>query len=263
MSDLYLTALYYVGAIWMRRWPACLVVAAVSIIGWTAVIQIPDSYQSSARIYVDTSNVLQPLLRGITVQNNMTAQARLMQKTLLTRPNLEEVARATDYDLTAPSPGEMDLLLEGLRNRTSVLATRENLFSIGYTDSKAQRAHDVVQALLAIFVEGNVGEKRRDLDAAQEFIEDQIEAYETKLREAENELAVFKQKNMNLLTGEGGYLGRAAVTQERLKRIELDGVRVSGSNASSRRSTLRSAMACCSSSSISSSRPWMTLARAR
>ena len=83
----------------------------------------------------------------------------------------------------------MDLLLEGLRNRTSVLATRENLFSIGYSDSEPQRAHDVVQALLAIFVESNIGENRKDLDFAQDFIEDQIEDYERKLQEAENELA--------------------------------------------------------------------------
>jgi polysaccharide chain length determinant protein (PEP-CTERM system associated) len=222
MYDLYLTALFYAGAIWKRRWPACLVAAVVSVIGWAGVILIPDSYQSSARIYVDTNNVLQPLMRGITVQNNMVAQVRLMQQILLTRPNLEEVARATDYDLTVSSPGAMDLLLEELRNRMSVLATRENLFSIGYTDSEAQRAHDVVQALLAIFVESNIGESRKDLDAAQDFIEDQIEDYERKLREAENELAVFQRKNMELLTGEGGYLGRATATQERLKLIELE-----------------------------------------
>ena len=222
MYDLYATAVYYVGAIWKRRWPACLVAAVVSVIGWIGVILIPDSYQSSARIYVDTTNVLQPLMRGITVQNNMAAQVRLMQQILLTRPNLEEVARATDYDLTASSPGEMDILLEELRNRTSVLATRESLFSIGYTDSEAQRAHDVVQALLAIFVESSIGQNRKDLDAAQDFIEDQIEDYERKLRKAENELAAFKQKNMELLTGEGGYLGRATFTQERLKLIELE-----------------------------------------
>ena len=222
MHDSYVTALYYVGAIWKRRWPACFVAAVVSVIGWTTVILIPDSYRSSARIYVDTSNVLQPLLRGITVQTNMAAQVLLMQKTLLTRPNLEAVARATDYDLTASSPGEMNVVLEGLRNRTTVRATRENLFFIGYTDSEAQRAHDVVQALLAIFVESNIGQSRKDLDVAQDFIEDQIEGYEKKLRKAENELAVFKQKNMELLTGEGGYLGRATVTQERLKLFELE-----------------------------------------
>ena len=222
MYDLYVTALYYVGAIWKRRWPACLVAALVSVVGWIGVIQIPDSYESSARIYVDTSNVLQPLLRGITVPNNMALQVRLMQQILLTRPNLEEVARATDYDLTASSPGAMNLLLEGLRNRTSVVASRQNLFFIGYTDTEAQRAHDVVQALLAIFVENSIGQNREDLDNAQDFIESQIEDYERKLRKAENELAAFKQKNMELLTGEGGYLGRATVTQERLKLIELE-----------------------------------------
>ena len=222
MYDLYVTALYYIGAIWKRRWPACLVAAMVSFIGWAAVILIPDTYRSSAQIYVDTSNVLQPLLRGLTVQYNMAAQVQLMQRTLLTRRNLEEVARATDLDLTVSSPGEMNLLLEELLSRISVSATRSNMFFIGYTDSDAQRAHDVVQAVLAIFVESNIGQNRRELVSAQDFIEDQIENYERQLQKAENELAVFKQKNMEMIAGEGGYLGRATVTQQRLKLIELE-----------------------------------------
>jgi len=222
MYDLYATALYYIGAIWKRRWSVCLVAAMVSVIGWTLVILIPDSYHSSARIYVDTSNVLQPLMRGITVQNNIALQVRLMMQTLLTRPNLEEVARVTDYDLTASSPGAMNLLLEGIKARTSVSATRDNIFFVGYSDSEAQRAHDVVVALLEIFVESNIGENRKEFDIAEEFIEDSIEDYERRLRKSENELATFKQTNMELLTGEGGYLGRASVTRERLKLNELE-----------------------------------------
>ena len=42
------------------------------------------------------------------------------------------------------------------------------------------------------------------------------------MRKAENELAAFKQKNMELLTGEGGYLGRATGTQQRHKLIDLE-----------------------------------------
>ena len=135
MYELYATTLYYIGAVWKRRWWVYLVATVISVIGWTVVILIPDSYQSAARIYVDTSNVLQPLLRGITVQNNMVGQVRLMQQTLLSRPNLEEVTRVTDYDLTVSSPNEMNQLLKGLKKRVKVSATRENLFSIEYTIS--------------------------------------------------------------------------------------------------------------------------------
>jgi polysaccharide chain length determinant protein (PEP-CTERM system associated) len=222
MHDLYVTALYYVSAIWKRRWATVLIATAISIVGWIAVILIPDSYQSSARIYVDTSNVLQPLLRGMVVQSNLQAQVQLMQQTLLTRPNLQSVARTTDYDLTATTPDEMKLLIEGLQDRTVVIAERGNLFSISYTDSEAQRAHDVVVALLEIFVENNIGESRKEFDVARDFIEDQIESYERQLQEAENRLAVFQQDNMHMLSGEGGFLGRATVTQQRLKLIELE-----------------------------------------
>lgn len=220
MHELYETVLYYGAAIWKRRWPAALIAAVVCMVGWVAVILIPDSYRSSAQIYVDTSNVLQPLLRGITVGNNLAVQVRLMQRTLLTRPNLEEIARTTDYDLTAASPGAKNLLFEGIEKRTRVTASRDNLFSIGFTDTKAQRAHDVVQAMLEIFVESNIGENRVDLANAQEFIDVQIEDYEKQLQEAENELAEFRQANMDMLAGEGGFLGRATVTQEQLKLIE-------------------------------------------
>lgn len=222
MYDLYLTALYYIGAVWNRRWLACLVATVVAIGGWTTVILIPDGYQSSAKIYVDTTNVLQPLLRGITVQSNLPAQVLLMSQTLLTRPNLEEVARTTDYDLNATSPDKLNRLINGIRDRTVIQASRQNIFTIEYADSQALRAHDVVVALLEIFVENNIGESRKELDIATDFIADQIESYETQLREAENELAAFKQKNMDLLTGEGGYLGRATTMQQQLKMIELE-----------------------------------------
>ena len=225
MYDLYENGLYYLGTVWNRRWLACLVAAVVCLVGWVAVILIPDTYQSSVRIYVDTSNVLRPLLTGITVENNIAAQVRMIQQTLLSRPNLEEVARVTDYDLPATSSKEMDRLLTGLKRRTTITASRENLFSITYTDSRAQRSHDVVVALQEIFVESNIGESREELDAAQAFIDDQLETYEGLLRKAENRRADFKRKNMRLLpvydSGQGGYLESAASAQTALKQIDL------------------------------------------
>src|SRR3546814_7426049 len=63
---------------------------AVAIPGWLLVASMPSVYQSSSRIYVDTFSVLQPLLRGIAIQNDLETQVQLMQQTLLSRPNLLE-----------------------------------------------------------------------------------------------------------------------------------------------------------------------------
>jgi len=215
---------FYLNALWKRRWIVLLGAWAVAVPAWLFVASLPSIYESSSRIYVDTSNVLQPLLRGMAVQNNLQAQVELMKQSLLSRPNLEEVARKTDYDLSATTDAELEALLLSLQDRTTIQSSKEDVFSISFEDTDPRRARDVVQALLTIFVESNLGQSRRDLDTAEEFIDREIADYEARLDEAEIKLARFKQKNMDLaLGGDGSYLSRstAATSQARLLEQSL------------------------------------------
>src|SRR3546814_11266925 len=90
-----------------------------------------------------------------------------MKQTLLSRPNLMEVARKTDYDLAAKSDTQMEGVLARLEGRTIVSSDRQNIFTITYKDTDPERAYGVVQALLTIFVEGNLGRSRQDFDTAR------------------------------------------------------------------------------------------------
>src|SRR3546814_778010 len=192
---------------------------------------MPSVYESSSRIYVDTTSVLQPLLRGIAVPSNLDAQVQLIKQTLLSRPNLMEGARKTDYDLAARGPAEMESLLNSIQSRTLVASNREDIFWISFQDSNPQRARDVVQALLTIFVESNLGQSRQDLDTAEEFIDRQIADYEARLREAEGRLAKFKQEHIDVVLGEGSYLSRATAATQVMEQFEEDlGVAVAQRN---------------------------------
>lgn len=223
MNDIFALFFFYLNALWKRRWVVLLGAWAVAIPGWLVVAAMPSIYESSSRIYVDTSSVLQPLLRGIAVQSDLPTQVALMNQTLLSRPNLLEVARKTDYDLEATSESQMESLLESIKSRTTILSTRQqDIFSIVFQDSDPRRAYDVVQALLTIFVEGNLGQSRQDLDTAEEFIDRQIAEYEARLEDAEDRLARFKQDNLDVVMGEGGYLGRATAATNLVKQLEQD-----------------------------------------
>ena len=222
VTEIFQLFFHYVNALWKRRWVIVAVAWAVAIPGWLMVASMPSVYESSSRIYVDTTSVLQPLLRGIAVQSNLDAQVQLMKQTLLSRPNLLEVARKTDYDLSARGPAEMEGLLNSLQSRTTVASNREDIFWISFRDKNPQRARDVVQALLTIFVESNLGQSRQDLDTAEEFIDQQIADYETRLEEAEDRLAEFKQKNIDVVLGEGSYLSRATSANDVMQRLEED-----------------------------------------
>jgi polysaccharide chain length determinant protein (PEP-CTERM system associated) len=215
--------IFYLNGLWRRRWIVLLGAWAVAVPGWLVVASMPSIYQSSSRIYVDTSSVLQPLLRGIAVQSDLQTQVVLMTQTLLSRPNLEAVARKTDYDLSATTDAEMEALLSSIQSRTRILSNKQDVFSISFDDTDPQRARDVVEALLTIFVESNLGQSRKDLDTAEEFIDRQIAEYEARLEEAENKLSRFKQDHIDIaLGGDGGYLGHANAAAMRMKQLEQD-----------------------------------------
>ena len=222
MSEIFELLISYLNALWKRRWIVLLVAWVIAIPGWLAVAMIPDIYESSSRIYVDTSTILQPLLKGMTIQPNLGEQVRLMQQTLLSGPNLEAVIRKSSYDPTATTDAQMLSLVTSLKNRTSILANRENVFLISFEDTSAQRAHDVVQTLLNMFVEGNLGQNRQDLDTAQQFLDQQIADYEKRLEDSESKLAQFKQSHIEFALDSSGFLPSANAADNEAKKLEED-----------------------------------------
>ncbi|MFQ5774666.1 MAG: XrtA system polysaccharide chain length determinant [Kiloniellaceae bacterium] len=207
MADLIEQILTIACSAWRRRAYALLVAWLVCLTGWAIVALLPDIYRSSAVVYVDTANILQPLLKGLAVEKNIEAEVELMQRTLVSRPNLEKVVRVTDLDLAARTPTDLQRMIENLSRTMQVRRQGPNLFTINYEDKDPRLARDVVQAVLTIFVENNLGQSRQDMDTARRFIEEQVQIYETQLEEAERRLARFKQANLGLLSvpGGGGY----------------------------------------------------------
>ena len=213
-----LTQVYgYLRSIWRRRWPMLLVVWFVCIVGWAFVLKMPNQYEASAKVYVDTDSMLQPLLRGIAVESNVAQQVDLITKTLFSRPNLEQVARMTDLDLQVKNDTETEALLESVKKRVTLQGGgKQNIFTIGYVDKNPEVAKKVVQAFLTIFVESSLGSSRKDSDVAQKFIDEQIKEYEARLLEAEDRVKEFKQKNVGLMpeSGSGGdYFSRMKTEQ--------------------------------------------------
>ena len=220
MSELYVQILAYLTSIWRRRWYALAISWLVCGAGWTMVAGLPDKYESQARVYVDMDTMLGPLMKGIAVQVNMFQQIDIMQRTLLSRPNLEKVILMTDLDLKIKSEGEKEALIEKLANSISIRQQGRNLFRVAYDDREPAITKRVVQAVLQIFVESNLGSSRKDMDSTRRFLSDQIKDYERQLELAENKLATFKRKNLGMLPGEGNYYSHMQAMRAQHKRTE-------------------------------------------
>ncbi len=214
----------YAKAAWQRRWWGVAAAWLLCIVGWTWVMIIPDRYEASARVYVDTQTLLKPLLSGLAAEPNVEQQIKLMTRQLVSRPTLEKVARMTDLDVKAKTPEQTESMLNDLAGKISIAdAGRENLYTISYQDANGDLAKKVVQSLLTIFVESSLGKTRQDISSSQRFIEEQLQQYQQKLTDAENLLKEFKQKHIGMMPGQGGdYYTKLAETSAQLRQAQLD-----------------------------------------
>ena len=210
MKDIIEEVLNNIRSGWRYRWYAISLAWLIAIAGWAGVYLIPDKFQASTRVYVDTRSVLKPLLEGLAVESDIREQLAMMTRTLLSRPNLERVIRETDLDLLIESEGDRDALMQKLVEDIFVSGgRRNNLYSIKYTNENPATAKKVVQELLNIFVETSIGDERVEAETATRFLTEQIASYEARLVAAENRLTEFKRKNVGVLPSqEGGIFQR-------------------------------------------------------
>ncbi|WP_019140785.1 XrtA system polysaccharide chain length determinant [Noviherbaspirillum massiliense] len=210
--------------IWKYRWHAVATAWIVAVAGGIAVFLMPDKYQASARVYVDTQSILKPLLSGMTSVPNVEQQVAIMSRTLLSRPNLERLVRMVDLDVKAKTPKEQEAIIDKLSNDITLGGNaRDNIYTLAYSNRDPRLAKEVVRSLLTIFVEGGIGDKKKESEKAVNFIEEQIKMYEDKLIAAENALKDFKLKNSGLVSRQGGdYGAKLFEATENLNQAKLE-----------------------------------------
>ena len=194
----------YGGLAWRRRWWGVGAAWALCIVGWIGIALLPNEYETTARVYIDADAVLTPLLRGITTDTSMSDQIDLLQHMLLSRPNLERIIAKTDLQLDTRTQTDLEQMVARLEKTIKVNAQTRNIFSIAFRNPDRQLSYDVVQAVLASYIENRAGDNRDDMEKATTFLDEQINSYEKQLREAENKRAAFRTQYVDLLPGDSG-----------------------------------------------------------
>ncbi|AEF02262.1 XrtA system polysaccharide chain length determinant [Alteromonas naphthalenivorans] len=212
MQDLQQTLIQFldlVKGIWIKKRHVIIMSWLICPTGFVMVATLPDEYTSKAQVYVDTRSVLQPLLQGLAIQSDPDQEVRMMARTLLSRSNVEIIARESDLDITTETERDFEDLVTRLAIEIQLSsAGRDNIYNISYNHPNAATAQRVVQETLDLFVEGSLGNNRRDTDTAGRFLQEQIAEYEARLSESEQRLAQFKRQYNDILPMSGTYYSR-------------------------------------------------------
>ena len=165
MSEIYANLLAFLKAIGKYRWYAVAITWGLALAGWAWVYSLPNQYQATARVYVDTQSILRPLLSGMTTVPDLEQQVSFMRKTLISKPNVEKVLRMVDLDVKTRSVAEHEELVDELMSQIKIQGTeRDDIYTISYTNPNPKLGKDIVQALLTLFLEGSYGGKKHEMD---------------------------------------------------------------------------------------------------
>ena len=204
---------------WRFRWWMLLVAWLVCLAGWYYVLRMPNIYEASARVYVDSKGALGSLVQGLTVDPNASQQLHYVRQLMLSRPQLERVARETELDLRAKTPQAMESLISSLRDRIIITgdslvpySTSDGLYRISFQDTNREKSLAVVQTLANHFI--SLSSKQAGETEALDFLKKQIDELSVQLGEAEKQRLEFRKRNAGLLPGEGGdYFARVSAEQ--------------------------------------------------
>src|SRR5690606_9545313 len=93
------------------RWYGLAVAWFVCLGGWSFVASMPDVYESSARVYVDTASVLQPVLGDQLVAPDVQAQLAYVRESLLGAERLDTVVSTVGLDANVETALDRQSLL--------------------------------------------------------------------------------------------------------------------------------------------------------
>ena len=220
MSGLFDEARLALHAVWTRRWLALAIAWGVAVLGWLVVSQMPNRYESRARVFVQLSSVI-PDQAGATPVDQQQ-QFDTIRQTLVSAVNLEKVVRGTDLANTVSSPQDVSDRVASLATNIKVVAQQNNLFEVTATASSPRLAQQIVAKLINIFVDQNLSDDRNQTQTSLSFLNNQVDQLQSRLQDADAKRNAFQTQYLGSLPGTGSMQDRMSNARTQMAQVDAD-----------------------------------------
>lgn len=196
------------GAFKRRKKLALIASSAVFIVGASLIFAWPTAYTSTATILLEEPEVPQALVQT-TVTTFAAEQIQYINQRVMTRTNLANIIEKFDlyedkrqYSPTLLLTGEvqenikLDLINVELTDpRRGVPMVSTIAFTIGFEDKNPATAQKVANELVSLYMEENVRARTVQTAETREFLHEEGNRLEQRVKELEEEIARFKEEN--------------------------------------------------------------------
>ncbi|MEP6898404.1 MAG: XrtA system polysaccharide chain length determinant [Rhodanobacter sp.] len=190
-----------------------LIFAAIALAALVVGVLWPKKYDASTTILAQESSIITPLMQGAAATTGNKNRAGIARDVIFSRKIMDQILQIGGWTATNPSPIERDHLIEGIKARTRVQISQDNLITISYYDSDPKRTYEVTRQLAQLFISESLASKQRESRDAFQFINSQAEAYRLKLTTAEDKLKTYREANVDARPGS------AADTSARISQL--------------------------------------------
>ena len=206
-----------------RRLALGVAFALIALAALTAGMLWPRKYVASTTILAQESSIITPLMEGAAAPTANKNRASMARDVIFSRKVMSQILQAGGWLASSPSPVEQDRLAEGIKSRTQVQISHDNLITITYSDNDARRTYEVAKTFAQLFISESLTSKQRESREAYEFINSQVEAYRAKLTDAEDKLKAYRDANADARPGsEADTAARISQLRTQIESARMD-----------------------------------------
>lgn len=155
----------------------------------------PKNYTTSAILFADETNILEPLLKG-SAEVTKIDRSEQASEVIYTKKIMLAAAEKSGLFAANMNDQEKAKIIRQLQSNVLVKKERNNNhFTVSYTSKIPDQSFEVLNAIINVFIADTAKKKRDESVAAFNFIDSQVQIYKKQLEAAEGKLKIFNSAN--------------------------------------------------------------------
>jgi len=155
----------------------------------------PKNYTTSAVLFADVTNIIEPLLKG-SAEVTKIDRSEQASEIIYTRPIMLAAAKQAGLITKSTPDAQQDRIIKEIRDNIGIKRERNNNhFQVSFTAPNPDTSFEALNAIINVFIEDTARKKREESVGAYNFIDAQVQTYKKQLELAEEKLKEFNARN--------------------------------------------------------------------
>jgi uncharacterized protein involved in exopolysaccharide biosynthesis len=187
----------YLKMVFRRKW-LIIIPTVIGLIGGSVAINtLPKIYRASTLVLVEEGRIINPLIKDLAVSTSTAQRLNVLREQLLGWDRMNQLISALGLAKDVKNQFQFEELVRGLRRSIRVGLRTPEIIDISYEGKDPEEAQNIVKTITDIFIAENLRQQSRETENAIAFINDQLELYQKKVKQAD--IALMEDQLQKLL----------------------------------------------------------------